>query len=134
MATIDDLTNATTDLLTAVNVAKTTLDSSVAAAVDAAETTAEDRIQTGQDRAQTGQDRTQTGADRAATQAALADAVAVVYEGEASITPAAGKIPIAGADGHIDPGWTDGQSTTCTTFDNKRLTFTNGLLTLVEEL
>lgn len=39
---------------------------------------------------------------------ALASAVAVVFQGDASITPAPGKIPVANEDGKIDPGWIDG--------------------------
>ena len=38
-------------------------------------------------------------------QAAAADAVAVVTGGTASLAPAAGKIPLAGADGRIDAAW-----------------------------
>jgi hypothetical protein len=38
-------------------------------------------------------------------QGAAASAVAVVTGGTASLTPAAGKIPLAGADGRIDAAW-----------------------------
>jgi len=33
------------------------------------------------------------------------DAVAVVYSGDATLEPAPGSIPVARADGTIDPGW-----------------------------
>ena len=49
-----------------------------------------------------------TAADAAqAAQDAAADAVAVVTGGTASLTAAAGKIPIADASGKIDPAWLD---------------------------
>ena len=48
----------------------------------------------------------QNHADEAAQSAA--DAVAVVTGGTASLTPEAGKIPISGADGTIDPAWLPG--------------------------
>ncbi|MBP8290851.1 MAG: hypothetical protein KAX51_13805, partial [Chromatiaceae bacterium] len=42
-----------------------------------------------------------------AAQQAAANAVAVVTGGTASLTPEAGKIPIAGASGTLDPTWID---------------------------
>ncbi len=42
-----------------------------------------------------------------AAQQAAANAVAVVTGGTASLVPAAGKIPIAGASGLLDPAWID---------------------------
>lgn len=98
MATIDDLTTATTDLLTAVNVSKATLNSSEANAAASA-------VNTASDRTQTGLDRTQTGLDRAKVAADLSSAVAVVTGGTADLVPFPGKIPLAGADGRIDPNW-----------------------------
>jgi len=45
------------------------------------------------------------GASAQAAQEALDNAVAVVYEGDASIVPSPGKLPVAGADGRIDATW-----------------------------
>jgi hypothetical protein len=45
-------------------------------------------------------------AARAGAETAEANAVAVVYSGGASLTPGAGKIPVADADGYIDQNWT----------------------------
>lgn len=42
---------------------------------------------------------------QADTEKARDDAVAVVYEGEGSLEPSPGSIPVARADGTIDPGW-----------------------------
>ncbi len=62
-------------------------------------------------------------ADRSTAQATIAtdkaaeastardEAVAVVYDGEASLTPAPGKIPIARGDGVIEPQWFLGKDT-----------------------
>jgi len=73
---IASLTTATTDLLSAVNVKKAALDSSVLDAQNYAlsasadkDQTAADRIQTGLDRIATGEDRLATGADRVQTSA-----------------------------------------------------------------
>ncbi len=57
------------------------------------------------DAAQTALDRLQVASDRAAVEQALADAVAVVTGGTASLAPAPGKLPIAGASGTIAGDW-----------------------------
>ena len=102
---VASLTSATTDLLEAVNVKKATLD----AQVD--EATAQAVVATDQAAAATIKaaeaDASATLATQRASEAATArdEAVAVVTGGAASLAPAAGKIPIAGADGLIHPGW-----------------------------
>lgn len=98
MATIDDLVVSTTGLLAAVNVAKATLDSSVVEATTAAAAASTDRT-LAETAAATSVDAKNTAA------AAAASAVAVVSGGTASLTPAAGKIPIADANGLISPAW-----------------------------
>jgi hypothetical protein len=99
------LTTATTNLLSAVNVSKATLDTKVADAT----------TQAGTATTQAGTATTQ--ASNAATSAANAEAaragavvaqnnaVATVTGGTASLTAAASKIPISAADSTIDPTW-----------------------------
>ena len=102
MATLEEevagLTTATTDLLTAVNVKKATLDDSVAEATAQAATAT---TKAGEASA----DALTATTEAAEAVAARADAVAVVYSGDASVTPAAGKIPVARADNTLDPEW-----------------------------
>jgi len=49
--------------------------------------------------------RTISSSAAASAQSAANNAVAVVTGGTASLTPAAGKIPIAGETGTLDPAW-----------------------------
>ena len=105
MATLEEevagLTTATTDLLTAVNVKKATLDDSVATASDQAviaTTKASEASVSGS-----------TATTKAAEAVAARDeAVAVVYSGTSAIEPEAGKIPVARADGTLSPAWLPG--------------------------
>lgn len=105
MSTVDDLVrqvqqleNATTDLLDATNVSKQTLDEAVDSATGSAGSAKTDAA-------------TATEAKNEGVQArneavkARDDAEAIAYEGEATTEPGGGKIPVAYADGQIDSGW-----------------------------
>ena len=118
-AQIAALTTATTDLLDAVNVRKSTLDAAVGAAAEqVALATAQVSAASAQAVAAAGSATTateqataanaaKTAAEtaRAAAVVAQNNAAAVVTGGTATLTPAAGKIPLAGADALIDPKW-----------------------------
>lgn len=95
---VNQLTVATQALLDAINIKKAGLDLAVANSTTAA-TTATTQATTATTAAATA-----TTQASAAT-AAAANAAAIVYSGTSSLTPAAGKIPIATATGEIDPGW-----------------------------
>ena len=102
---IDNLTTQTTALLDAVNLRKSQLDTSVAAAdsSEAAALTYKDLAEA----ARTAALAAQGAAELARTGAETAEdnAVAVTTGGTATLTPEAGKIPIAGAEPYIDAGW-----------------------------
>lgn len=49
--------------------------------------------------------KNQAAASAAAAQASANNAAAIVYQGGSSLTPSGGKIPLARADGTIDPRW-----------------------------
>ena len=113
---VANLTSSVNELTAAVNVKKATLDQKVADA-----TTQANRSDSEADRAVTEANRSRDEANRAATEADVAaieatsaaasatdaegfrdDAVAVVTNGQGSITAAAGKLPVADSDGKID--------------------------------
>lgn len=109
MATLNDqiaaLTTATTDLLDAVNVRKSVLDAKVDVATEkATEATGAAATATAQ---ATAAAAAKTAAETAKTAAETArdNAVAVVTGGTATLTPSAGKIPLADAAALIDPKW-----------------------------
>ena len=115
------LTTATTDLLDVVNVKKATLDAAVSDANNAAIATAADRVQTGLDVATTLDYKEAAEVAAAASlthsqtaETAAANAVVVVTGGITSLTPEAGKIPLAGEDGKIAPEWVRGGVTATT--------------------
>ncbi|WP_257293641.1 SUMF1/EgtB/PvdO family nonheme iron enzyme [Endozoicomonas sp. YOMI1] len=97
---VQDLETATTDLLEATNVSKKTLDTAVNTSTEAAEQVLADAADVTIKHSATVQARDEAVAARDA-------ATAIVYEGDASVTPAPGKIPVADGDGHIDKGYLD---------------------------
>jgi hypothetical protein len=131
------LTTATTDLLSAVNISKTTLDTKVAdATAQASTSTTQAGISATQATTSTTQatlaknwatqaagevvatqgysakyHATAADAARAAAVVAQNNAVATVTGGTASLTAAASKIPISGADAMLDPGWLENNQT-----------------------
>ena len=116
MTTLNDqiaaLTSATTDLLGAVNVRKATLDAQVdnASAFAQASLTSANNAASSAATATTQATaattaKTAAEAARAAAVVAQNNAAAVVTGGTATLTPAAGKIPIADAGALIDPKW-----------------------------
>ena len=105
------LTTATTDLLSAVNVSKATLDTKVS---DATTQASESTTQAGTATTRAGEAATSAAASEAARAAAVVaqnNAVAVVTGGTASLTAAASKIPIADAAALLDPGWLENNQT-----------------------
>ncbi|RTL21800.1 MAG: hypothetical protein EKK55_15495, partial [Rhodocyclaceae bacterium] len=102
---VADLATATTDLLDAVNVRKTTLDTSVSNASASATAAAASQAAAAASAASSATNATSAATARNAAEAAAANAVAVVTGGTATLLPEAGKIPLAGADGRIDPAW-----------------------------
>ena len=105
------LTTATTDLLSAVNVSKATLDNSTdAASASAAAALASEGIATTKaDEADTSAVAAE--AARAAAVVAQNNAVATVTGGTASLTAAASKIPISDASAVLDRGWLENNQT-----------------------
>lgn len=104
---VSNLTSATTDLLEAVNVRKETLDQKVNTATGAA-ATATQKATEAQGSAQAASGHATTATQKANEAAASADnAAAVVTGGTGTLTPEAGKLPIARAVGTIDPAWLD---------------------------
>ena len=100
---VQELENATTDLLEATNVSKQTLDSAVTSAEQDAT------------RAETAEQKATPAADRAeaaltATEKARNDTEAIAYEGEASLEPTPGSIPVGDSEGKIHHGWLPDQS------------------------
>jgi len=102
---VNNLVDQTTQLLQAINVSKQTLDNTKAASEVAAEAAgiSKNAAESARDNALLYASQAET--FKQAAEAARDDAVAVVYSGDASLEPAAGKIPVARADGTIDPGW-----------------------------
>ena len=105
MSTVDDLVkqvqqleNATTDLLDATNVSKQTLDEAVDSATGSAGSAKTDAAT-----ATTAKNEAVTARNESV--AARDEAEAIAYEGEATTEPGGGKIPVAYADGQIDSGW-----------------------------
>ena len=97
---VQDLETATTDLLESTNVSKKTLDTAVNTSVEAASQVLSDAADVTVKHSSTVQARDEAVAAKDA-------AVAIVYEGDASVTPAPGKIPVADSNGHIDKGYLD---------------------------
>ena len=95
---VQELENATTDLLDATNVSKQTLDE----AVDSASKDA-DRAETAEKKATPAAERSEAALSE--TEKARDDAVAVVYEGDASLEPKSGCIPIGDSNAKIHKGW-----------------------------
>ena len=88
---VQALTDATTELLDAVNIRKAQLDLALTVVGEAS-----------------GFDMNTYQAVLSARNEAVAardQAVTVVYDGDASATPAGGKIPVADGNGKLDPGW-----------------------------
>lgn len=102
---IADLTTATTDLLNAVNVRKSALDTAETNAANSAAASALSESAAAASALAAAADAIDASEARNAAEIAAANAVAVVSGGTASINPEAGKIPLAGADGRIDPAW-----------------------------
>lgn len=116
---IAGLTQATTDLLAAVNVRKVILDSKVteaAAQVDlaAAQATnssnsagasAASATASADSATQSANSATAAQAAKAGAESALASAVAVVTGGTGSLKASPGKLPLADANGRLDPTW-----------------------------
>ena len=109
---VNNLVTQTTALLNTVNVSKATLDASVEDAEDfaAAALTSANNASTSASTASTQASAAQvarTGAETARDGAVVAqnNAVAVVTGGTATLTPEAGKIPLADAQAKIDAGW-----------------------------
>lgn len=97
------LTEVTTELIDTTNVSKQTLDEAVASASsDAAKAeTAESKATPASVKAEAAQ----AGAEKARK-----DAEAIVYEGDSSLDPAPGNIPIADSNAKIHHGWLPDQS------------------------
>jgi hypothetical protein len=109
---VNTLVTQTTALLNTVNVAKATLDASVEDAGDFAQAslTSANNASTSASTATTQASAAQTartGAETARDAAIVAqnNAVEVVTGGTATLTPEAGKIPLADAEAKIDAGW-----------------------------
>lgn len=109
---IAGLTQATTDLLAAVNVRKATLDEKVGNAdafAQASLTSANNAAasataaNTSKTAAETAKNAAETARNAAVT--AQNNAAAVVTGGTATLTPEAGKTPLADANAKIDPKW-----------------------------
>lgn len=99
------LTTAATDLLAAVNVRKATLDEKVASATDAETATAAAVVSTEAAAISSALSKNQAAASAAAAQTSANNAAAVVTGGTATLTPTAGKLPLASGAGKLDPGW-----------------------------
>lgn len=99
------LTQATTDLLDAVNIRKTQLDASLEAASAAESAAAVSAVAASGSADLAAQHKTAAEQASVSAASAAASAVAVVTNGTASLTPAAGKIPLADASGRIASGW-----------------------------
>ena len=111
---IAGLTQATTDLLTAVNVRKSTLDEKVstataqaASASNSAGASAASATASAGSATQSANSATQAQAARVGAETALASAVAVVTGGTGSLKAAPGKLPLADAAGRLDATWWD---------------------------
>jgi len=102
---VNELVSQTTQLLNTVNVSKQTLDNAKNAAELAAIASESSKTQSvvAKDLSQTYRNESETFKQQA--EDARDDAVAVVYEGEASLDPGPGKIPVAGAGGNINRAW-----------------------------
>jgi len=99
------LTLATTNLLSAVNVAKATLDTKVSQATTQAGDASASADAASASQSAAASSATTSAAAMVAAQAALASAVAVVTGGTASLFAAPGKLPIADAAGRLDATW-----------------------------
>lgn len=102
---VNTLVAQTTALLNAVNVSKQTLDNTRAASEVAATAAGSSKNAAEAARNNALLYASQAETFKQAAESARDDAVAVVYSGDASLTPAAGKIPVARAGGTIDEGW-----------------------------
>ncbi len=99
------LTNATTELIDTTNIRKQDLDEAVdSASSDAtkAETGALNSTQSAQ---QSEQSKIASQEAQIASEKARDDAEAIVYEGDASLEPKAGSIPIADSNAKLHPDW-----------------------------
>ncbi len=92
---VQDLETATTDLLEATNVSKKTLDTAVNTSLEAADQVMADAVDV------TIKHRETLQANSEARDAAK-EAAGIVYDGEASLEPAVGKIPIGDANATVD--------------------------------
>jgi len=104
------LTTAVDNLTSAVNVSKATLDTKVANAVTAK--TAAELAETHAETAETNALASKNAAAASASAAAISEAntSAVATGGTGSITPTAGKLPIADSEGNIADGWLSPES------------------------
>ena len=100
------LTVATTDLLSAVTVAKATLDADVSTVAADKAIVIADMATVAADKATATTQATNAAASAAAALVSANNAAAVVTGGTASLLPAPGKIPLANSAGKIDAGWT----------------------------
>lgn len=109
---VQGLTDATTDLLVAVNVSKATLDGKVddagdfaTASLNSANASAASAATATTQATAAGTARTGAETARDAAVVAQNNAVAVVTGGTATLTPSATKIPLSDAQGKIAKGW-----------------------------
>ncbi len=96
---LQQLIDATTDLTESVNVNKRVLDSAVDSATGSAQSAAN-----ASNIAVNAKEEAKTAASEA--KEAEANATAIVHNDEGSVTPGAGKYPVADSKGHLDIGWT----------------------------
>ncbi len=92
---VQDLETATTDLLEATNVSKKTLDTAVNTSLEAADQVMADAVDVTIKHRETLQANSEA-------QDAAKEAAGIVYDGEASLEPAVGKIPIGDANATVD--------------------------------
>ncbi len=105
---VGKLTQKTTELLEAVLGMKSSMEAHVEQSASSAEESAQSEQQASEHLMAVGELKTQLEALSTQAEQLVNDAVAIAYGDGASATPAPGSIPVAGADGTIDPGWLPG--------------------------
>ena len=96
---VQELTNATTDLLTATNISKQVLDQSVSAAEGSAQS-----AKVSEDIVTPAKNETITAKNEAVS--ARDQAVAIVHNDDGSLVSKAGAYPVGDSKGHLDVNWT----------------------------